>query len=161
MSDSQNYAHKIRQRACGLIIKDHKLLLVRMHPPTRNYPVWMPPGGQLHFGETLQEAVAREVKEETGLKISVKRLRYIHQFVEPPFHALEYYFLCDYLAGTLKLGSDPENPHNRQILSDVAFVSIEKLENIEVEPAFLKKANESELRKTVKPEILINPASKT
>lgn len=57
----------------GLIIKEGKILLVkRDHEPYRGF--WAIPGGFVELGETCEEAVLREVKEETGLQTKIKKL---------------------------------------------------------------------------------------
>ena len=50
----------------AVIIHENKILLVkRGHEPFKNY--WATPGGYVDWGETLEEAVSREVFEETNL----------------------------------------------------------------------------------------------
>jgi 8-oxo-dGTP diphosphatase len=52
------------------IFRDHKVLLVRRaRSPAKGF--YSLPGGRVEFGETLQAAVQREVKEETGLKVEI------------------------------------------------------------------------------------------
>jgi len=61
----------VRDIVCGWIRKEDKVLLVnRLHEPWKGY--YGPPGGGLEQGEDLKDAVAREVGEETGLKVDVK-----------------------------------------------------------------------------------------
>jgi mutator protein MutT len=56
----------------GAVVHDEagRLLLVRRgHPP--NAGTWSLPGGRVEPGETLEQAVVREVREETGVAIEV------------------------------------------------------------------------------------------
>ena len=61
-------------RAGAIIIKDRKLLMVSN---ARNYLYSV--GGRIKFGETAEEAVVREVFEETGLKMEIDRLGFVHE----------------------------------------------------------------------------------
>jgi 8-oxo-dGTP diphosphatase len=49
--------------------EDHLLLVRRGHGPAAG--TWSVPGGRVEHGETLHEAVVREVAEETGLPVAV------------------------------------------------------------------------------------------
>jgi ADP-ribose pyrophosphatase YjhB (NUDIX family) len=53
------------------------ILIKRKNPP----PGWAIPGGFVDYGETLEDAVIREAKEETGLDI--KLVRQFHTYSEP------------------------------------------------------------------------------
>ena len=53
------------------------------------------PGGGLEQGETLEEEVIREIKEEFG--IDVKVIKKMYEMKSPDFNQLEYYFLCKYV----------------------------------------------------------------
>ena len=56
--------------ASARIFRDGKILLVRRaREPAKG--VYTFPGGRVEFGESLHEALAREVREETGLKIEI------------------------------------------------------------------------------------------
>jgi 8-oxo-dGTP diphosphatase len=98
----------------------------------------MPPGGEVQFGESLANALRREVKEETGLYIEPKRLVWIHEFIEKPYHAVEFYFECEVTGGKLKLGQDPEYGEADQILLDLKFFRISELSSAPVYPEFLR-----------------------
>ena len=84
--------------------------------------------------------------EETGLKVLPEKLVWIHEFIEVPFHAIEFYFECSIVGGMLELGNDPELPDHEQMLLDVEFVSADKLPELPVSPEFLKTIFEGESR---------------
>lgn len=67
-----------RLRACAAIIKDEKILMVCHQTPSRTY--WTLPGGGVDAGETFEQATVREVKEETGLDVTVIRLLFEEEY---------------------------------------------------------------------------------
>lgn len=62
-------------RVGAIIMKDGKILMVGNGRSNYLYSV----GGRIKFGETAEEAVVREVYEETGVKMDVDRLGFVHE----------------------------------------------------------------------------------
>lgn len=63
-----------RLAAYALIVRDKKLLLCRLTDQTGSAGMWTLPGGKVEFGEHPDNAVVREVLEETGLKVSASSI---------------------------------------------------------------------------------------
>jgi ADP-ribose pyrophosphatase YjhB (NUDIX family) len=99
-----------RIRCQGAIVKDNQVLLIqhREHASGRSY--WLLPGGGQEDGESAEEGVVREMREETGLEVKVERLL----FVDPEFEGKENVYnqyltyLCRILSGEPKPGYEPE-----------------------------------------------------
>ncbi len=64
-----------RLRACAILIHNGKTLMVRNNRDPYYYSV----GGGVKHGESLEEAVKREVLEETGCNLEIERLAFIHE----------------------------------------------------------------------------------
>lgn len=62
-------------RVGAIIQKDQRILMVGNERSDYFYSV----GGRIKFGETAQEAIVREVYEETGVKMAVDRLGFVHE----------------------------------------------------------------------------------
>lgn len=139
MKNGDPFAGIIRVRVAALIIKNQSVLLVKQQAPTRNEPIWLPPGGAIELGEFSKQSVKREVLEETNLSVSGLRLRYLHEFVEPPYHAIELYYIASVFEGVLKTGYDPEFQSGEQKITEVKFVSFSDLNSLDVYPEFLKQ----------------------
>jgi 8-oxo-dGTP diphosphatase len=92
--------------AIGIVFTDdqqHVLLIKRC-----DVPVWVFPGGGIEEGESPEEAVVREVKEETGLSVAVSRK--IGEYT--PLNCLSNYthvFECKILNGELSTGEETRN----------------------------------------------------
>eukprot|EP01124_Arcella_intermedia_P020291 TRINITY_DN2777_c0_g1_i2.p2 TRINITY_DN2777_c0_g1~~TRINITY_DN2777_c0_g1_i2.p2 ORF type:complete len:296 (-),score=82.61 TRINITY_DN2777_c0_g1_i2:961-1848(-) len=65
-------SQELRVAVCAVLEHNNKYLLTRRSPQMRTFPLrWVFPGGHVDEGEGLEEAVAREVKEEIGLSVDV------------------------------------------------------------------------------------------
>lgn len=95
----------------AVIVNDGCVVLVkRAHEPLKGE--WSLPGGTVEVGETLAEAVVREVREETGLDVRVGSLvEVLDRVHRGPDGQVEYHFVlldykCTVLSGMLVHGSD-------------------------------------------------------
>ena len=69
----------------GVVLRDGWVLLVHRSPSARHYPdVWDLFGGHVNEGESLEEALHREAREELGIEVlALNRLGQIYDAVEP------------------------------------------------------------------------------
>ena len=95
----------------GVIREQGRFLLVkRSNPPSQGQ--WSIPGGRVELGETLAQAVERELLEETGLKVRcgdpITHVEVInHDFVgRVRFHYLILDFWAEWLSGSPRAGGD-------------------------------------------------------
>lgn len=92
---------------------DRVLLVRRGKEPLKGE--WSLPGGKLELGETLQEGVARESREETGLIVSPGAMvEMLDRIVRDDDGRVRYHyvlvdFMCAVVGGDLRAGSDAED----------------------------------------------------
>lgn len=92
----------------GAVSRDRKILLVR----ERSDGLWCLPGGWADVGTRPSEMVAREVREESGLRVAARKVVGLYDAnrsadVRPEFfHAYKMIFLCDILGGEAQPGSE-------------------------------------------------------
>ena len=80
------------------------LLVERGRPPGAG--LWSVPGGKLEGAETLAQAVAREVREETGLAVEVGALACVVERIGDDHHFVILDYLARVIGGTLAAASD-------------------------------------------------------
>ena len=112
----------------AVIVRDKEVLLIkRAAPPKEGY--YSIPGGLVEVGERVEDAVRREVYEETGLKIEIEKLiAVMDNIIKDEGGRVKYhYILVDYLAkpigGELRVSSDA---------SDVKWVRFDRLKGIKL-----------------------------
>ena len=127
-----NPTPNIRIRVAGILVKDGRILLVRHEKAGKSY--WLIPGGGMDFGESAEEALAREYREEVGLDIHVGPLVLVHDSIPPTRHrqVLNLYFLVTTEKIDLKVTPDA-------VLRDAAFHPLSEFSNLAVKPDVRKE----------------------
>ncbi len=123
----KTFGNKLRIRVCSLWVQDHKLLLIKHKAIGGKGYWWAPPGGGMEFGECAEQALTRELLEETGIQATHYEFAFVHEFISPPLHAIELFFHVTQAHGTVVLGHDPELHTEHQLLEEVRFMSIQDI----------------------------------
>lgn len=89
----------------AVIVEEGRLLLIRRgQPPGEGQ--WSVPGGRVEFGETLAEAVVREVEEEAGLEVLCGPLLGWKESIDDTHHVLIFDFVADAIESTDVVAGD-------------------------------------------------------
>ena len=103
----------------GIILKNNRILLIkRGNPPFKGK--WAFPGGFVEYGEKTEDAVIREVLEETGLDTKIKDLMGVYSDPnrDPRGHTISVVYLLDVCGGFLSGADDA---------SEAKFFDLDKL----------------------------------
>jgi len=101
MEESREYPRFPLVGVGALIVDDRRIVLIRRAKPP-SVGEWSIPGGLVHVGETLVEAVKREAFEETGLEVEPLGLVELLERIFPDDRGRvrHHYVLADYLFGS-------------------------------------------------------------
>ena len=142
---------KVATRA--IVLHREHVLLIRAQDPGRTW--YFLPGGLVKHGETLEQGCSREVREETGLDVRVRRPLYLREFIAErhqrrsvnmpsKHHVLALLFLCE-----LK-PDDRETPFDQlgeftpdagaKGVKGLEWVPLDKVPDIEIMPPHLRDA---------------------
>lgn len=116
-----------RVRVAAVLVRDGALLLVRHLKDDQTY--WLLPGGGVDYGERLDEALVREVLEETGLTIRVDRVLFLSDSIpaDRHRHMIQVTFSAEIVGGKVVLGNDPR-------VVECKFVNFSELSSITLYP---------------------------
>ena len=140
--------NKLTIRVAGIVPMDNGFVFMHRKNVKRNkdYEEYYTfPGGHLEEGETLEEGVIREIKEEFG--IDVKVVRNLYELENNKLNMKEYFFLCEYINGEFGTGEGEEFSNNPEYKDSGEYIpEIMKKEDIskivllppEIKEKFLK-----------------------
>ena len=103
--------------AAAVIFDEDKNIFLVKSTYQRSHP-WGLPGGSLEYGEHPEEAVIREVWEETGLNICIERLLVVNSWLPD---RVGLYYLCSITGGTFAPSDE---------VSEFAYFSLDNLPDI-------------------------------
>lgn len=100
----------------AIIIKDEKILAVQKGKVKFDYVSykWEFPGGKVEIGESLEQAIKREILEELNIKVTPKQLLITVKHSYPDFYLVMHCFICNKIEGDLIL-----NEHIQAIWLDI------------------------------------------
>jgi len=127
--------YPIRNRACALIVKDEKILLVEMmNEDGLHYNL---PAGGVEAGESIEEAVAREALEEAGVEVEVGPLAALYQYMPhlsdnyaSTTPSINFIFHCHMKEGSI--ARMPAVPDEHQV--GVRWVPLDELTDVPLHP---------------------------
>ncbi|MBU0531308.1 MAG: NUDIX domain-containing protein [Candidatus Uhrbacteria bacterium] len=120
-----------RIRAVSILIDQNKVLLIFRKFEGKEYYTF--PGGGLEPNETIEQAVLRELFEETTLRAEIDKLLYVHEYDDD---SEQYFYLLKKHYGTPKLhqASIEKQRNSEQDYYEPRWVDINDLTNIRLYP---------------------------
>lgn len=115
-----------RLTSAVLVVKDGKFLLAERKK--ENYHgYWVIPGGGVKFGETIQDAALREIKEETNMDVDLVKLIGPKEVINVPgnYHSVTFFHLANPKSseGDIEANDD---------VSDAKFFTLEEIKNLKI-----------------------------
>lgn len=121
-----------RKRASAVIVKDNKLLLIKRIKPERVY--FMFPGGGVEEGETVEQGLRREVKEELTLDVTSANPVAVFKNIEVPVWATIhnrlqdfYYFLVE-CEGIPEIGGPEKESMGKENMYELVWMTLPEVQ---------------------------------
>jgi 8-oxo-dGTP diphosphatase len=126
--DNRRYPQRPILGVGALIYEGESILLVeRGHEPLKGF--WSLPGGAVETGESLDQAIAREVREETGLVVNPTSVATIFERIlrdaegRAEYHYVLVDYFCTVTGGQLQAGDDS---------AEVRWVRLDAVESVKL-----------------------------
>jgi|SRR3989338_2348874 len=129
---------KRQERVRGILIDSGKIVLIKRVKANNTYYVF--PGGGVEEGESLIQALERELKEEVGIEVRAGDLLMQQRSDKPRIHQIEYFYHCTKVGGEIGTGDGPEyHEHNKyEGTHEVIETPLSSIEKINLLPAEMK-----------------------
>jgi 8-oxo-dGTP diphosphatase len=109
----------------AVVVRDGELLMIRRgHGPAGG--TWSVPGGRIEHGETVAEALVREVEEETGIQVLCGSFLGWAEIIEDDTHAVVLDFEATALDGSAPVAGDDA--------AEAAWVPLDRVVDLRLSP---------------------------
>ena len=121
----KDYAYVVK----AIVIRDDKILVLRRSKEERESSyinknaAWDLPGGGVRFFETGEDALFREIKEETGLKVRLIKLLNARDIIRSRIHLVILTHICVYIKGEVILSGEHDKYY---------WLSISEMEDMDI-----------------------------
>lgn len=124
-----------RERHAGIVIRNKKLLIMHRIKNGREY--YVIPGGHRRRRESEEQAVIREVWEETGVKIENPKLALV--FEDHSYDLIHKYYLGEWKSGEKPyLLGEEKDANSEENYYDPMWVDLGKIEKLNILPRYIK-----------------------
>ena len=86
----------------AIVIQEEKILLVRYYDRHGSSFLVGPGGGVHNDGESITQALVREVKEETGIEVRPHKLLFVEDLLSSRYRMVKIWFLCNIVGGQVE-----------------------------------------------------------
>lgn len=127
---------KIGVRPCAVLIENERVLCISCKYSDGEYLLF--PGGGLEAGETMEEAAVREMFEETGLIVAVKKLIYINDWIKDRktnTRVLNMFFLVERKGGEIIPGEKDGGK-----VKDIKWVPLKHIKDLDLRPKYVAES---------------------
>ena len=134
-AELKNIPRNISIGVHALIVDEINKILITRRSKNDNYMplMWDLPGGSVEMGEIVEDALTREVREETNICISPIKPIYVHTDLSqaPQNHIIQIVYKCAYTGGDIALRPDEHDEYRWIPYNDInKFHCIAFLENL-------------------------------
>lgn len=143
---------KFNYRVGAIILDDEKILMARN--PNEKRCFYYSVGGRVKFGESSENAILRELKEETGINCEIEKLFCVHEnfFTDDdgiPFHEISIFYVIKPTKEILNIKNGhktKEGPNNEYL----EWIDLDNCENLTIYPEFFRDLKNNKIKLELK-----------
>jgi mutator protein MutT len=129
----------MQKRVRGILVDNGTITLLKRVKKGDIYYVF--PGGGVEKGESVKQALKRELEEELGIDVNIKKLLTKKRFDREETKQIEYFYICETAGGKIGTGEGPEfQPGNKYDgTHEVVQSPINKIKTLRLLPEEVKE----------------------